>query len=184
MMFNLFRSIRDRIDAKLAVGTLGFLLLNGAISPTQAQTVVIEYGGSSGGVRGTTSAIMGSPIPSPVPLSIDTHTSPSWSSDRTIRRRWDWDDDDWDDRDWDNDRRRRRYRHRDDDSITIRRTQIRNSTLVNPVIIDSSIRNSTLVNPTIIDSDYDLDDWHDWERYDADSTIIFSSPDSTVFLGF
>jgi hypothetical protein len=177
-MLNLFSSIRDRIDVKLALRTLGFLLLNGSISPTHAQTVYIEYGSSSHGVRGTTSAIMGSPIPSPVPLPIDTYTSPDRSSDRTIRYRRDWDD---------YDRHYDRHYDRDNDSITIRRTQIRNSTLVNPVIIDSSIRDSTLVNPTIIDSNrywHDGNNGFDWERYNADSAIIFSSPDSSVFVEF
>lgn len=33
-----------------------------------------------------------------------------------------------------------------------RGTTIRNSTLINPTVIDSTIRNSTLINPTIINS--------------------------------
>jgi hypothetical protein len=173
-MLNPLSFLANSKGTKLALTSLSVLLLSSSIAPVRSQTIVIESGDRyrswDSGVRGTSSAIMGSPIPSPVPLPIDTYTSPSrrsydYDGDRYYRRSW-YDDD------------------RDGDTIIIRDGRIRNSTLVNPVIIDSDIRNSTLIDPTIIDSDFDRNRYDAWGRYQGDSAIIFSSPSSSVLLEF
>ncbi|MBD0389200.1 MAG: hypothetical protein ICV54_22540 [Nostoc sp. C3-bin3] len=95
-----------------------------SIAPASAQSVII-IDGAYGGRQSPAvgSFIYGSPIPTPMPVDPSTGLMPQ----------------------------RNHYNYRDY-SYPYLRQNVRNSTLINPTLINPAIRDSTLVNPVIINN--------------------------------
>jgi hypothetical protein len=97
----------------LGIGII-FSVISATIAPASAQQVIINYGGRSSQQPAVGSFIYGSPISTPMPVDPSTGLMPSRS---TVRQNW---------------------------GHNYRRT--------NPILINPVIRDSTLVNPVIINN--------------------------------